>query len=140
MSRLMQSVGYGLTIDLDGNVGSSGGNERSDVGIVQFALLMLRQKGGLLVPGSSIITVDGFFGTQTADYIAEYQKARVTLPGPGLGQLPPPNGNFGSIRKNASWTIGVLKQDVEKATFQNFIDLIRINRDSPPFLKSFFWI
>ena len=140
MARLLQSVSFGLRLDLDGNVGSSGGNERSDVGIVQFALLLLHQKGGLVVPGQSTITVDGFFGPQTAAYINTYQKARVTLPGLSTGNLPPPNGNFGSTRRNASWSIGLLERDVNKVTYQQLIDLIRINSGSPAFLKPFFWL
>lgn len=149
MARILKgSRSFG--INLDGNVGPKGGNERSDVGIVQYALLLLssgvqdRQPTGmgpptgnsrraLSVPGQGPIAVDGFFGPQTRAYIDAYQADRVRSPGPGSGPLPPPDGNFGNFRRT-SWNFGLLEEDVRR----NILDAMRFDPRCPTFLKELF--
>ena len=146
MARLLKST-FGLLVNLDGNVGSSGGNARSDVGVMQFALLLMSsgarnplntgQGGGLSVPGQGPIAVDGFYGPQTAAYIAAYQAQRARTPGPAGNALPAPNGNFGSFRSTA-WNFSLLQSDVG-VTAGDFIDLARADPRCPPFVRQSFF-
>ena len=146
MARILDSF-FGFGINLDGNVGSKGGNERSDVGIVQFALRLLTDGGltpfgpgspKLILPGViGPIGVDGFFGPQTASFITAYQKVRALTPGPGAVTLPPPDGNFGNFRINR-WNFGLLESDVSSAKLGNVIKLVRSDGRAPLFLKPSF--
>lgn len=146
MARILHS-NFGFGINLDGNIGPRGGNERSDVGIVQFALRILtegavtplgREIAQLNVPGArGTIAVDGFFGPQTAAFIQAYQAVRVRSPAPSLAQLPRPDGNFGSARVTA-WNFGLLEGDIGSATRSSVIELLSRDSRAPPFLKPFF--
>jgi len=146
MARLLKSS-FGIGINLDGNVGSNGGNGRSDVGTLQFAMLLLssgqqtpmgNQGGGALsVPGQGTIAVDGYYGPQTAAYIAAYQAMRVKSPGPSGGALPTPNGNFGNFRSNG-WNFGLLQRDVE-TTMGNFLEKVKTDTRCPPFVRQSFF-
>lgn len=142
MARLLKSS-FGIGINLDGNVGPRGGNERSDVGAVQFALLLLTSGsplgggGSFSVPGQGPIAVDGFFGPQTAAFINAYQAIRVRSPGPGSGALPSPDGNFNNFRRS-SWNFGLLGTDVRSQTGNDIVDVMRTDSRCPAFLKPFF--
>jgi peptidoglycan hydrolase-like protein with peptidoglycan-binding domain len=151
MARILKpAFGRQLSVSLDGNVGPRGGNERGDVGVVQFALLLLssgipspaggRSGGGLEVPGQGTIAVDGFFGPQTSAFIRAYQARRVLSPGPTTGKLPNPDGNFGNFQRNP-WNFGLLQTDVESALpGTDFLDRMRSDPRAPAFLKPFFFI
>ena len=146
MARLLKSS-FGIGVNLDGNVGSNGGNGRSDVGTLQFALLLLSsgqqtpmgtQGGGALsVPGQGTIKVDGYYGPQTAAYIAAYQAIRVKAPGASGGPLPAPSGNFGSFRNN-SWNFGLVQRDIE-TTMGKFLDKVKSDTRCPQFVRESFF-
>jgi hypothetical protein len=147
MARLLKSSfgTAGTLVNLDGNVGAKGGNERSDVGAVQFALLLLTRGtetptgprgGGLAVPGQAAIAVDGIFGPKTAAHIAAYQARRAQQPGTSAGPLPPPDGNFGNFRRT-EWNFILLQDDVEDSV-GDFIDRVRFDPRCPAFLKESF--
>ncbi len=150
MARILKPVfGLRLPVSLDGNVGPRGGNERGDVGVVQFALLLLssgvpspgggKKGGGLEVPGQGTIAVDGFFGPQTSAFIRAYQARRVLSPGPSSGALPTPDGNFGNFRRT-SWNFGLLQSDVEnELPGTDFLEKMRSDPRTPPFLRQFFF-
>jgi peptidoglycan hydrolase-like protein with peptidoglycan-binding domain len=144
MARMLKSS-FGTLFDLDGNVGSRGGNGRSDVGAVQYALLLLSSGantplglsgGGLSVPGQGQIGVDGFYGPQTAAYIAAYQTQRVKSPGPSTGRLPNPDGNLGSFRQTP-WNLNLLVSDIPSRS-GNFLDLMRSDTRCPVFVRQSF--
>lgn len=147
MARILNSR-FGLGINLDSNVGPRGGNERSDVGIVQFALRLLtegtltplgREVAQLVVPGhAGAIKIDGFFGPQTAAFINAYQAARVRSPAPSLGSLPKPDGNLGNFR-SGPWNFGLLETDIANARIGSVIDKVGTDSRAPPFLKPFFF-
>jgi len=147
MSRLLRSqFSGGVGIDLDGNVGPKGGNQKTDVGAVQFGLLMLSSgppnpiggsRGSLVVPGQGTIAVDGFFGPQTAAFINAFQAIRVRSPAPSGFALPKPDGNFGSFRANA-WNYSLLESEAKGAGI-NIIESIRTDGRAPMFLKQAFW-
>ena len=147
MARLLKSSfgAAGTMVNLDGNVGAKGGNERSDVGAVQFALLLLSsgtetpngpRGGGLDVPGQTRIAVDGIFGPQTAAFIAAYQARRARAPGPGASPLPAPDGNFGSFRRT-EWSFVLLQGDVEDQ-MGSFLERVRFDPRCPTFVKESF--
>lgn len=144
MARLLKSS-FGISVNLDGNVGNNGGNGRSDVGTLQFALLLLssgavtpmgQQGGSLSVPGQGTIAVDGFYGPQTAAFIAAYQAARVKIPAPSGMGLPTPNGNFGSFRNNG-WNFGLLESDI-RTTMGDFLEKVKTDPRCPNFVKESF--
>jgi len=149
MARILSSrfARGGFGINLDGNVGTKGGNERSDVGIVQFALRLLtdgeftpfgREAAALSLTGVRLpIGVDGFFGPQTKAFIDAYQAFRVKSPGPGTNPLPRPDSNFGNFRIT-NWNFGLLEDDVNSAKRRSVIDLLRNDSRAPAFLKPFF--
>ena len=143
MARILSSRDFGLLIDLDGNVGPRGGNERSDVGIVQFALRLLtegeptpfgRELAALTKPaGLGPIGIDGFFGPQTKTFIDTYQALRVRSPGPSTNALPRPDGNFGHSQKT-SWNFVLLEDEFKRP----MVDQLRFDPRAPAFLKPFF--
>jgi hypothetical protein len=143
MARILKGR-FGFHINLDGNVGPRGGNERTDVGAVQYALLLLSagasgpfpSRGSLVVPGQGTIAVDGFFGPQTAAFINAYQATRVRSPGPSSGALPQPDGNFGNFR-STSWNYGLLETDVSSAAGK-ILELMPTDPRCPSFLKQAF--
>jgi hypothetical protein len=142
MARILKS-GFGFHINLDGNVGPRGGNARTDVGAVQYALLLLTTGRGVLpgggslsVPGQGTIAVDGYFGPQTTAFINAYQAKRVGSPGPSSGPLPAPDGNFGNFRQTV-WNFGLLDTDVRGAV-GDIIDQMRSDPRCPGFLKQAF--
>ena len=145
MARILKSMSGGFIPDLDGNVGSQGGNLRSDVAAVQFALLVLSKgvwtpigpaSGSLSVPGQGTIVIDGFYGPQTAAYIDAYQAKRIHVPSSSGGSLPTPNGNFGNSRRT-EWRLNLLVEDIP-TSMGNYLDLVRTDSRCPPFLKDVF--
>ena len=143
MARILNSR-FGFSINLDGNVGPKGGNERSDVGIVQFALRLLtdgqltpfgREVAALVAPsGFGTIAVDGFFGRQTKAFIEAYQTVRVRLPGPV--QMRCQDRMATSITSEPA--PGILGSDVRGAGLEDVISRVRSDGRAPALLKPFF--
>jgi hypothetical protein len=94
--------------------------------------------GGFSVPGQGPITVDGFYGHQTAAYIAAYQEARRKLPGPSTGMLPSPTGSFTSTRRGGGWTFSILAADVKSKQGGLLVEALLGDPAAPPWLKAAF--
>lgn len=106
-------------------VGLHGRNERGDVALVQYALLVLtrgfrrgnanaqhpqRAKPGTLIGWSQLVVVnqgrlavDGYYGSQTAAFIRAYQE----LPHPHGGKVAPTGTLPGNLKDvGGAWHVG----------------------------------
>ena len=153
----------GMGIVCEGAVGLHGRNERGDVALVQYALLVLtrgfrrgnvnshalRVKPGALVgwvklevPNQGRIAIDGDYGSQTAGFIRAYQ----ALPHPN-GEKVAPTGTLLSNNLNGipggTWNVGLLLADAAELypVYSNsqFANYMRMDPECPQFLKSLLW-
>lgn len=141
MSRILTDT-RNLQFVLDGNVGTKGGNERTDVALVQYALLRL-SVSDMGVPNVTIgmgkmIKVDGYYGPQTASYITAYQESRKSVLNPAMNGYLQPCGNFGKNSTPTTWSFGILQRDLEGKRGA-LAALMRQDSLCPEFLKSCFF-
>lgn len=149
MARLLRTP-FGLRVALDGPVGKTGGNGRSDVAVVQLALRVVfsasavpragvQEGQRLKMPGPALIGVDGGYGPETSDFIDAYQEHRKLIQGPGGMQLPPPIGSFAGRTGGAGWSFSVLDGDAAAAVGQPFVDQLAMSPFAPAWLKGYFF-